>query len=263
MSSEPLVPFDPSKPNMARAYDYALGGKDNFAADRDLSEHIQEIFPWAQALVRENRGFLARAVEYVARQGVRQFIDVGSGLPTSPNTHEVAGRVSPEARVAYADNDPVVIAHARALLACEGSVAAVPGDVRDPDAIMNNPGLKALIDLDQPACVILGMILDFIEPPQAADVVAAFGRALPPGSFLIISMGINNDTPDVADQVIAEYTAATVHVHSREQIVGYFAGFELAEPGLTEARYWRAEPDQVDSGSRPADLIAGVGRKAT
>jgi SAM-dependent methyltransferase len=261
MSNWPLMPFDSRKPNMARAYDFALGGKDNFAADRELTAQIQEIFPWALDLVRENREFLARAVEFVARQGVCQFIDVGSGLPASPNTHEVAGRVSPDARVAYVDNDPMVIAHARALLAGDGSIAAVPGDVRDPDAIMNSAGLTAVIDLDKPSCVILAMILDFVEPAQAGDIVAAFGRSMAPGSFLVISLGINNNTPDLAARVIAGYTAAAVHLHSREQIAGYFAGFEIVQPGLTEARYWRPQDAQADSGSRPADVIAGVGRK--
>jgi hypothetical protein len=119
-----------------------------------------------------------------------------------------------------------------------------------------------MIDLDRPACVILAMILDFIEPAQAADIVATFGRAMAPGSFLVISLGINNDTPDLADRVIAEHTAAALYPHSCEQIAGYFTGFEILEPGLTEARYWRAQQDQVDSGTRPADVIAGVGRKA-
>ena len=159
------------------------------------------------------------------------------------------------------DNDAVVIAHARALLACGESVAAVPGDMRDPGAILDSPGLRAVIDLDQRSCVILAMILDFVEPSQAGDIVAAFGRAMARGSFLIVSLGINNGTPDLADRVIAGYTAARVHLHSREQVAGYFAGFEIVEPGLTEARYWRPRHAQVDPASRPADVIAGVGRK--
>jgi hypothetical protein len=259
----PLLPFDASKPSIARAYDYALGGKDNFAADRELVAKMLEVFPLSVVLSRENRQFLARAVGHVSAQGVLQFIDVGSGLPTSPSTHEVAGRVSLEARVAYVDNDPVVISHIAALPASRGrgQIAAVPGDVRCPDAILADAGLTAIIDLSQPFCVILGMILDFLEPAEAADITAVFRRAMPPGSFLIISIGTNNNTPDVARRVIETYTAGTVHVHGRHQIAGYFAGLEIAGPGLTEARHWRPPPEQPPAGSRTADVLAGVGRK--
>jgi hypothetical protein len=259
VSTDPLLPFDAGKPSIARAYDYALGGKDNFAADRELVAKMLEVFPLSVVLTRENRQFLARAVEYVSAQGVLQFIDVGSGLPTSPCAHEVAGRVNPEARVVYVDNDPVVISHVTALLA--GRVPAVPGDVRHPDAILANSRLTAMIDLSQPFCVILGMILDFVSPAMAADITAVFRRAMPPGSFLIISIGINNNTPDVARRVIETYTAGTVHVHSRGQIAGYFAGLEIAEPGLTEARYWRPSLEQTSADSRTADVLAGVARK--
>ena len=259
------MPFDARKPSIARAYDYILGGKDNFAADRELVARILEVFPLSGVLVRENRQFLARAVDYVARQGVLQFIDVGSGLPTSPSTHEVAGLVSPDARVVYVDNDPVAISHIAALIASRGRgrVAAVPGDVCRPDAILASSGLTAVIDVTKPFCVILGMVLDFIEPARAADSVATFRHAMPPGSFLIVSIGINNDTPDVAELVIEKYTAGTVHVHCREQTASYFAGLEIAEPGLTEARHWRSPERETDTGedSRTASLLAGVGRK--
>jgi S-adenosyl methyltransferase len=262
VSSGPLVPFDAGKPSHARAYDYFLGGKDNFAADRDLATKMLEVFPLSGVLARENRQFLARAVDYVSGQGVRQFIDVGAGLPASPSTHEVAGQVSPDARVVYVDNDPVVISHATALPASRnhGRVAAVPGDVRDPDAILASPGLTAVIDLDQPFCVILGIVLDFVEPAAAAGITAAFRRAMPAGSFLVISNGINNN-PDLARRVIQTYTAGTVHVHSRDQIAGYFDGLQIVEPGLTEARHWRPPPAQIATGLRTADVLAGVARK--
>jgi hypothetical protein len=260
VSSEPLVPFDAGKPSSARVYDYALGGKDNFAADRELLARMQEVFPLGATLARENRQFLARAVEYVSRQGVGQFIDVGAGLPINPSTHEVAAQVCPDARVAYVDNDPVVISHTAALLAHDGCVTAVPGDVRHPGSILASPGLTAVIDLGRPFCVILAMILDYVEPAQAADITAMFRRAMPPGSFLILSIGINNDTPEVAQAVIEAYTASTVHVHSREQVVGYFADLEIAEPGLTEARRWRPHAETARD-RRTADVLAGVGRK--
>jgi O-methyltransferase involved in polyketide biosynthesis len=264
MSSDPLVPFDAKKPNIARAYDYLLGGKDNFAADRELAAKMLEIYPLAGVLARDNRSFLARAVDYVSRQGTAQFIDVGSGLPTSPNTHEVACRVNPAAQVVYVDNDPVVISHATALLAGSGNVAAVPGDVRYPDAILASAG--PVIDLSRPACVILAMILHFFDPAEAAGIVAGFVRALAPGSFLVISVGVHSDE-GLADQVTAEYSAGGLHVHDRGQIAGYFTGLELAEPGLTEVQNWLrahdqgAVPYQGAVPSRPADLLVGIGRK--
>jgi O-methyltransferase involved in polyketide biosynthesis len=263
MDSDPLVPFDVRKPNIARAYDYLLGGKDNFAADRELAAKMLEIYPLAGVLARENRSFLAWAVDYVSRQGTSQFIDVGSGLPTGPNTHEVACQVNPAARVMYVDNDPVVISHATTLLGGGGNVAAVPGDARDPDAILASAG--PVINVSRPACVILAMILHFFDPAQAAGIVARFVRALAPGSFLIISVGVNSDA-GLADQVTAEYTAGGLHVHHRGQIAGYFTGLELVGPGLTEARNWLLAHNQgampfQHGVSRPADVLAGIGRK--
>jgi hypothetical protein len=261
MGDGPLVPFDAGKPSVARGSDYALGGKDNFAVDREQHMEVLEIFPLAAVLPRENRQFLARAVSYVARQGVAQFIDVGAGLPASPATHEIAALVSPDARVAYVDNDPVAISHTAALLASPGRVAAVPGDVRRPEEILATPALTALIDTGQPFGLILAVVLDYVEPARAAEIMMAFRDAMPTGSFLILSIGINNNTPDLARDVIKAYRAAQVHLHSREQVAGYFAGLEIVEPGLVEARRWRPALPLDDDGPRPADLLAGVGRK--
>jgi O-methyltransferase involved in polyketide biosynthesis len=260
MSNEPLVPFDARKANIARAYDYILGGKDNYAVDRELAAKMLEVYPLAGVLARENRAFLARAIDYVSRQGVGQFLDVGAGLPTSPNTHEVACRVNPDARVVYVDNDPIVISHARALLAADGQVAAVPGDVRHPDAILTSAELATMIDLNEPTCVILAMILHFLEPAEVAEIVAAFVRAIAPGSFLIISVGINNNNPDLADLVTTAYTAGALHVHDRNQIASYLTGLQIIEPGLTEVRHWRMHNAEA-APPRPADVLAGVARK--
>jgi len=260
MGSGPLVPFDAGKPSVARLHDYAPGGKDNFAADREMAAELEGIFPLASVLARENREFLARAVCYAARHGVAQFIDVGSGLPASPGVHEIADLASPDARVAYVDNDPVVISHTAALVARPGRVAAVPGDARRPQDILASPALTALIDTGRPFCVILATILDFFEPAQAAGIAAAFRYAMPAGSFLIVSIGVSND-PGLAQDWIKAYSAAEVQLHSREQIAGYFAGLELVKPGLTEARHWRPPRPQADDGPRPADLLSGVGRK--
>jgi hypothetical protein len=257
VSDERLVPFDAGTPGIARGYDYVLGGKDNFTVDRELYAEILKVYPLSGALVRENREFQARAVGYVARRGVTQFIKVGAGMPATLNTHEAAG---PDARVAYVDNDPVVISHIAALLAAPGRVAAVPGDMRHPDEILASPALTALIDVSQPFCVVLTMILDLVEPAQAAGIVAAFRRAMPAASYLILSVSVNNDAPELAERMLKAYTAATVHLHTREQIAGYLAGLDLVEPGLTEARHWR-NPDPLPAdGPRQADVLAGVGR---
>ena len=159
------------------------------------------------------------------------------------------------------DNDPVVILHATALLTSPGRVAAVPGDARRPGDILTSPGLTAVIDTSKPFCVILATILDFFESAQAAGIVAAFRRAMPAESFLILCIGINND-PDLAQDWIKAYSAARVHLHSGEQIADYLAGLELVEPGLTAARHWRTPQPQAAEDPRPADLMVGVGRKA-
>jgi hypothetical protein len=255
------MPFEPKKPNVARSLNYALGGKDNFAVDRELYAEVQEVFPLGAVLAWENREFLVRAAGYVSRRGVAQFIDIGAGLPVSPGIHEVVSVACPGARVAYVDNDPMVISHIRALLVAPGRVAAVPGDVRRPLEILASPALTGLIDLGKPFCLILAVILDYVEPARAAEIMAVFRTAMPAGSFLILSIGINNDRPDVARDVIEAFRAAQVHLHSREQVAGYFAGLDLIEPGLTEARRWRPlQPPPAYDNPRTADLLVGVGK---
>lgn len=261
MSNEPLISFDTSRPNIARAYDFILGGKDNFAADRELAAKMLEIYPLTRALARENRAFLARAVDFVSRNGVVQFIDVGSGLPTRPNTHEVALRVNPDARVVYVDNDPVVISHTTALLAAQGKVVAMPGDASRPEELLASPELTAMIDLARPVCVVLAMILHFFEPSQARDIVSRFVRAVAPGSFLIISVGVGNDAHDLTDRFTSAYTAGALHTHDRRQVASYFTGLEILEPGLTEVRHWLSASPVPATSARPADVLAGIGRK--
>ena len=250
--------FDPSVPNIARVYDYWLGGKDNFAADREMAAQILRAYPLAATLAQENRGFLARAVDFVAAQGVGQFIDVGAGLPTHPCTHEVARQQVPDARVVYVDNDPVVISHIAALVRSAG-VGPVTGDMHDPEAILGAPEFGELIDLDKPACVIMGMVLHFATPEEATRIVSGFVRHLVAGSYLILSVGTNTDA-ELADRVIRTYRAGNLHEHSKAQIASYLDGFDIAEPGLCDARAWRTQWHTSDE-VRPAYLLAGVGRK--
>ena len=255
-----MEPFDPTKPNIARVWDYWLGGKDNFAADRELAEKMLAIHPISAQMARENRQFLGRAVSYVATRGVRQFIDVGAGLPTAVNTHEIAQQVNPEARVAYVDNDQVVISHARGLLAKSPEVIAVPGDMRDPGRILADAELTKLIDLAKPACVILSAVLHFLDAGTARDVATAFARALAPGSYVVISVGSGNRSE--GDNFTSAYTAARISIHSLEEIRSFFDGLELVPPGVVAVTSWYGDEPAPDIEPRTAVFLGGVARKA-
>ncbi len=254
-----VEPFDPTRPNIARVWDYWLGGKENFAADRELAEKMLAVHPVSAQMAQENRQFLGRAVSYVAARGVRQFIDVGAGLPTALNTHDIAKNIDPEARVAYVDNDPIVISHARSLLAKSPGVIAVPGDMFDHEGILADAGLADLIDLAAPACVILSAVLHFADAATARDVAAAFARALTPGSYLIISVGSGN--PSEGENFTSAYTAARVYIHSREEILTFFDGLELVPPGVASVRCWYGDGPVRNPKPRTATFLGGVARK--
>jgi O-methyltransferase involved in polyketide biosynthesis len=254
-----VQPLDVTKPNIARVWDYWLGGKDNFAADRALAEKMLEIHPVSAQMARENRGFLGRAVNYVAACGVRQFIDVGAGLPTARNTHDIAQRVDPEARVAYVDNDEMVISHARSLLASSPQVIAVPGDMLTPELILADEGLVGLIDLAEPVCVILSGILHFTDAETARRVTACFGKAIASGSYLIISVGSGD--PAGGENFTSAYTAAKISIHSQQEIESFFAGFHLVSPGIVPVGYWSGD-GLVPQGKLPtATFLGGVAQK--
>ena len=255
-------PFlDTSRPNIARVYDYWLGGKDNFEADRAEAEKLLLIFPGLRQLVRENRQFIGRAVSWTAGRGIGQFVDVGAGLPTSPSTHESARAVSPGARVAYVDNDPVVVSHARALLAAgNNAVAAVQADLRDPAGVLARPELLAVIDPGKPACLILGAVLHLMQAGPAAAIAAEYIRALAPGSYVIITMA-RYDDPVLGDKIMHEYSAGTFYNHSPEEAATFFRGLELVPPGLTSGRTWRAGMPEPGLPRGDVYALAGVGRK--
>ena len=254
-----MEPFDTTRPNIARVWDYWLGGKDNFAADRELAEKMLAVHPVTAQMARENRQFLGRAVSYVAARGVRQFIDVGAGLPTVLNTHDIARHIEPRARVAYVDNDPIVISHARSLLAKSPGVIAVPGDMRDPGHILADDRLVELIDLAQPACVILSGVLHFADAGTAREVAAAFAQALAPNSYLIISVGSGN--PSEGENFTTAYTAARVFIHTQEEIQGFFGGLELVPPGVVSVRGWHGGRAAPKLKPRTATFLGGVARK--
>ena len=230
--------FDPSVPNTARVYDYWLGGKDHYAADRAEAQRLLAIYPPLRDLVRENRAFVTEAVTWVTRQGIVQFVDLGAGLPASPSVHQAARAVNPAAQAAYVDIDPVVLSHARALLATSDGVTAVGADLRDPAAVLTHPDLRAVIDPSAPVCVILGAVLHFLDADAARAVTDGYARLIAPGSCLVISCATYDDEA-LAKRMAAEYTAGQFVSHSREDVKSFFAGLELVGPGVTEAQTWR------------------------
>jgi O-methyltransferase involved in polyketide biosynthesis len=244
---------------MARVYDYWLGGKDHYAADRAEGDRLLEIYPQLADLVQENRAFIIRAVTMAADLGISQFIDLGAGLPASPAVHQAARKVMPEARVAYVDTDPVVLSHARALLATSDGVTAAEADLRDPAAVLGHPHLRAVIDPARPVCIILGAVLHFMGADAACAVTAGYVSLMAPGSYLIISCA-SLDDPELAKQLSAEYTPATWHNHPAEVVESFFGGLELAGPGLTEAQTWRPWLTEPVPCHRDGHVLAGVAR---
>lgn len=226
--------LDTSKPNIARVYDYWLAGKDNFEADRQEGERLLRINPDLGRLARENRLFLGRAVHWLAAdRGIRQFLDVGSGLPTASNTHEVAQAAAPDCTVVYVDKDPVVVLHADELLAGDRGVAAVRGDAADPAAIMANPRVSALVQPGRPMAVILAAVLHFFPLAEARRIITEFADAAGSGSYLIVSVGSSGTS------LARAYAAATLHNHSPEEIGSLLAGLEIIDPpGLVDAMKW-------------------------
>lgn len=248
-----------SKPNVARIHDYLLGGKDNFAADREEAERLLQVCPLLPARARENRLFQARAVNWIANQGIRQFVDIGPGLPSAQNTHQTAQAVDPACRVAYVDNDPVVVSHARARMSGSG-VAAIESDLRDPAAVISHPGAARVIRPGEPLCLILGMVLHFFEAQAVSEIMRASVRSLAPGSYVIITVGSGDG--QTGTRLARAYTATTLYNHAVGQVARFFDGLELVGPGLADARNWEplgvARPT-AETGWR---VLAGVGRKS-
>ncbi len=261
----PQPTFSPAAPSVARIYDHVLGGKDHFPADRAAARELLERFPEVAQIARANRAFLARAVRHVARQQVTQFVDLGAGLPASPNVHETTRQVIPGARVAYVDNDPMVLAHARAVLAVDDQVAVVAGDLRAPAAVLADPALISLIDFSKPVCVVLASVLHFLPAQQADAAVAAFREQMSPGSYLVISVGTSSGTdPELIRCLQATYAGtAPVTARTEAEITSWFDGLLLARPGLTDVWAWRA--GQSRQAHRPpqsrARFVVGVARK--
>ncbi|HEY3869248.1 MAG TPA: SAM-dependent methyltransferase [Actinocrinis sp.] len=265
--SQPKVDLQLDRAHSARMYDYFLGGRTNFQADREAVATILGVMPEILIAARENRKFVHRSTRFLAQQGLRQFLDIGTGIPTHPNLHEVAQAVAPDARIVYVDNDPIVLAHAEALLQStpEGRTAYIHADLADPESILGSPELHEALDLSQPVALSLNAVLHFIvDDDLAAGSVARLKEALAPGSSLTITHGSSDLVPQrtVEGTQVYRNAGTAVRTRSREQVAAFFAGWEPVEPGLTTIYRWRPDPD--DAGGltdQQAGMYAAVARK--
>lgn len=266
MESRVPVGIDVSKPHAARVYDYLLGGKDNYVADRALVGKATSVIPEIPLVARENRAFLGRAVRFLAEAGIRQFLDIGTGLPTQGNVHEVAHEVAPDARVVYVDYDPIAVAHSRELLSGIDNAIAIQADVREPDGIIGDPRVGKLIDFDQPMAVLLVGLLFLVDDDDDPEaIVARFRAAMTSGSYLAIShiTGEYKGSEAVAQWVgLFEQMAEPMVPRTREQIERYFDGMELVDPGLVKAWEWRPDEPSVMQSPTTEWMLAGIGRKS-
>jgi hypothetical protein len=259
--AQPVI--DTTVPHSARIWNYWLGGKDNYAVDRAAGDQYCKIYPGIVDIARADRQFLGRAVRYLAGEvGIRQFLDIGTGLPTLDNTHEVAQRVAPESRIVYVDNDPLVLAHARALLTStpEGATDYVDADLRDPPTIL--AAAAKMLDFSRPiALMLIGIVGHLVDDDEAYGIVKDLLNALPPGSYLVLNDGANTDPEFNAAQAGYNDTGALHYrLRSREEIAHFFDGLELVEPGVVSVLLWR--PDPSPSAPREIPMFGGVGQKA-
>ncbi|REE94916.1 SAM-dependent methyltransferase [Thermomonospora umbrina] len=256
--------FDPSVPNIARMYDYYLGGKDHYEADRRQAERAMAADPTLLTVIRENRAFVGRAVRYLAEQGIDQFLDIGTGLPTQQNVHQIAHAVDPDARVVYVDNDGQVVAHGRAILADSANSTVVEADLRRPREILDHPETRRLLDFDRPVAVLVVATLHFI--PDAAgpqEIMAELRDALAPGSHLALTHASPDGLPDLVAKVVEVYkrTNAPGTPRTYDQVAALFGDFELLDPGLVWASLWRPERPVSREEALRTWFYGGVARK--
>jgi len=261
---QPLPELDTSVPQSARVWNYWLGGKDYFPVDAAVGEQYREAFPGIVDIARASRGFLTRAVRYLAAEaGIRQFLDIGTGLPTANNTHQVAQRVAPEARIVYVDNDPLVLVHARALLTStpEGATDYIDADLRDPDKILQEAART--LDFGQPvALMLMGILGHVADYEEARSIVRRLLGGLPSGGYFALNDGTNviSKAFEQAQEGYNRSGAVPYILRSPEQIAGFFDGLELVEPGVVSCPRWRPDPP-ADELPAEVDAFGGVGRK--
>ena len=249
------VPIDTSLAHPARVYDYLLGGKDNWPADRDVGERIMGLVPNARGEALANRAFLRRSVRYAAEHGITQFLDIGTGIPTVGPTHEIAHAVRPDARILYVDNDPIVLAHARALLVDDDLTHVLHADARDPETILAHPQTRQRLDFSRPVALMFVGLLYFVTEAEITGMLDRYAAALAPGSMLLITHVL--DTPEVEAAKAIYKTTAPLVPRSRAGIEALFAGWDLVEPGLVPIHDWRPDDDT----SRAGHILGGVAVK--
>ncbi|WP_070018772.1 SAM-dependent methyltransferase [Streptomyces nanshensis] len=258
--------IDTTVPHPARMYDYYLGGKDNFPADQEAAERVRKAVPFIQTVALENRGFMHRATRTLAGEyGVRQFVDIGSGIPTSPNLHEVAQDEAPECRVVYVDNDPMVLDYTDVLVlsAPEGCAGSLQADVRY-DAVLDHPDLLSLIDLDRPVALSLNAVMHFVPDEDAPyEIVQSLVDRLCPGSFLALSHVTSQFDPEAwaTTEKIYRKAGTPARARTEKEIRTFFAGLELVDPGLTSTHLWRPGRDQGETTASESSMLAAVARK--
>lgn len=264
---------DVSRPSVARMYDYYLGGKDNYPVDRAAADQMMSTVPESVQMVRSNRAFLVRAVQHLAAEaGIRQFLDIGSGLPTQYNVHEVAQAAAPDSRVVYVDHDPLAVAHGQSLLATNQNIAYIHGDLLQPDQVLDHPNVRRLIDFDQPVAILIVAILHFIgDHSDPAGIVRRLRDRMAPGSYLVISHIVDDPRPHAIGKILTAAGAPPWFPRTREQIQAFFDGFDLIEPGLVLLPHWRPPVPPKDVAELPGAKqtkeelrwqVAGVGRKS-
>jgi hypothetical protein len=263
-ATELRVRIDTTKPHSARFWNYFIGGKDNYEVDREIGDQIKEIAPGLVDVARTSRHFLGRVVRYLAvDEGIRQFLDIGTGLPTADNTHQVAQRFAPDARIVYVDNDPLVLTHARALLTStpEGQTSYLDADLYDPDAILK--AAADTLDLSQPvALMILNTLGHVADHHEARGLVSRILGALPPGSYLVISDGTaTSESMIAASDSYNSSGAVPYYVRGVEEIGGFFDGLDVVEPGIVPVTKWRPDSGGSAGTDIAVDAYGGVGRK--
>ncbi|MEV0296013.1 SAM-dependent methyltransferase [Nocardia sp. NPDC050710] len=259
--------FDVSKPHPARRYDYWLGGKDNYPADRESADAVAEAFPTVRLAAVENRSFLRRAVNYLsAEAGIRQYLDIGAGLPTAGNVHEIAQDIAPESRIVYVDNDPIVLLHARDLLnsSPEGATAYLDADLREPDRILTHPDLTRVLDLNRPVALMLVAVLHFITDDDAAyRLVRQLCQALPSGSYLVMSHATSDHltAEDLAEANEANRRSGVpFRLRSTAEFTEFFTGFELVPPGIASVTNWRPESWRPHPRAEAVSMLGAAAR---
>ncbi|WP_229400279.1 SAM-dependent methyltransferase [Micromonospora okii] len=257
--------IDIERPSVARMYDYYLGGSHNFAADRTAARAMVDAVPEAPLMAQANRAFLRRAVHFLSEAGVRQFLDIGSGIPTVGNVHEIAQRIDPQARVVYVDVDPVAVAHSREILSGNDRAAVIREDLRHPERILAHPELRGMLDLTQPVAVMIVAVLHFVhDDDRPAEILRTLREALAPGSYLVLSQASDEGRRDTGERDEAERvyrrTDSPLVIRSRAELTRLFDGFELVDPGVVWVPQWRPETPESAEDAEKAVFMGGVGR---